>query len=110
GAQGAGAALDRRSAIVLAGVAGAGQRRSVPSALQFEGGAGEIDVGRGGVDGAVRVRKRGAGGEAGAQAGHDGLLLVSPELDAFLRRLPPADRGELEGGVAPLRGRRDAQL
>ncbi len=41
---------------------------------------------------------------------HDGVLHLPSVVDDELRRLPSADRGELEDRATPLRGRRDAQL
>ena len=45
-----------------------------------------------------------------ARRRQDGLLHLPPVVDHELRRLPPADPGQLEDRAAPLRGRRDAQL
>jgi hypothetical protein len=67
-----------------------------PSEVQREGGAREADT-RGGRRHGPRRRQ-------------DDLLHVPPLVDHELRRLPPADPGQLEDRAQPLRGRRDAQL
>ena len=48
--------------------------------------------------------------EARPQRRRDGVLHLPHVVDHELRRLSPADRGELEDGTPPLRRRRDAQL
>ncbi len=48
--------------------------------------------------------------QARARRRQDGLLHLPHFVDDELRRLPPADPGELEDRAPPLRGRRDAQL
>ena len=53
---------------------------------------------------------RRAGGRARARRRQDDLLHLPPLVDDELRRLPPADPGQLEDRAPPLRGRRDAQL
>ena len=77
-----------------------------PSEVQREGGPREAD-GERRFD-AVGSRRRSR--EARTRQRQDDVPVVPHVVDDELRRLPPADPGELEDRAPPLRGRRDAQL
>ncbi len=74
------------------------------TAFQRQGRARQAD-GAGGQRGRqVRVGAGGRQGRPRARRRQDDLLHLSPVVDDELRRLPFADRGELENQDAPFRG------
>ncbi len=114
-----GPALDRRSGPRMGGEPGPRQHRRQPAGLrrarrpahrrpllQPPLGARQADVAQRRRNRPLPVRRRRARRRARPPGRRDGLLHLPPLLDDELRRLPPADRGELAHHRPPLSRRR----